>query len=278
MKNGKMLERQFRVLERPWIISSPKFSLDHLLVQGMKLNVLVVDDQKEEVEQLLISLKENDRIHSVEYCQSSDDAMNILENEHIHLMFLDVKLGNGLSGMDLANIAPSETLKVFVSNYPEFGADAFGINEVLHFLRKPVNPEDLMVAIDRACHHFTVRNRLIQSKNFCFVRTDKTYRKVSYADIIMIEGYHEHTKIYLEREQIITLVGMKPLLEQIKSDRFIRTHRSYAVNVDHIVKLDNTSIWVTSNYEVPIGRTYREFVLDALLNGNVIERYGNGNS
>ncbi len=184
-------------------------------------------------------------------------------------MFIDIRL-NGLNGLDLAQVIPKSVQKVFISSYPEHAYESFK-SEPLHFLIKPLRVEDCLTAISRAVRYFERGIGMVEELDHFYIRVDKSYRKICFDDVLMIEGAHEFCKIFLKNEQILVLVNMKSMFDQLQANCFLRVHRSYIVNTKHILKFNSENIDVGA-YSVPIGRTYKEGVTTSLLNKTLIER------
>jgi DNA-binding LytR/AlgR family response regulator len=56
---------------------------------------------------------------------------------------------------------------------------------------------------------------------------------------------------------------MKGIVTRLPEDDFVRTHRSYIVNLDRIEALEDNSIVIGEKY-IPIGASYKEALLDRL--------------
>lgn len=66
----------------------------------------------------------------------------------------------------------------------------------------------------------------------------------------------------------ITLSTMKEMCDALPKDKFVRTHRSFIVNMEKIHLIKGSSITITDNnvqFTVPIGRVYKK-ALKATLN------------
>ena len=59
--------------------------------------------------------------------------------------------------------------------------------------------------------------------------------RINFDEIKYIEGMSEYIKIHLtDSRPVMTLLRMKAIEEQLPSDRFMRVHRSYIVNLSKI--------------------------------------------
>ena len=80
-------------------------------------------------------------------CQSVDEAIAVLNDEEVDLLFLDVNL-NGESGFDLLERAKGADFPslIFTTAHDEFAIQAIK-HAALDYLLKPIDAEDLVKAV-----------------------------------------------------------------------------------------------------------------------------------
>ena len=105
----------------------------------------------------------------------------------------------------------------------------------------------------------------IKAAEYFFVKADRRYFKVNFADILFIEGLKDYVILQLNDQRIITRMTLKAVFDLLPENTFIRVNKSYIVNTRHIDSFDNNDIFIKSN-EIAIGNSYRdaffeEFVL-----------------
>ncbi len=90
--------------------------------------------------------------------------------------------------------------------------------------------------------------------------------KVKYKDIIYIEGFGEYVRIRcLSGIHYITLLSLKNLNNQLDDLFFIRVHKSFIINKDHIQSFTHSEIMMVNGKHIPIGRVYRKDAVAKLL-------------
>ncbi|MBP2390357.1 LytR/AlgR family response regulator transcription factor [Aeromicrobium fastidiosum] len=115
------------------------------------LHALVVDDEQPVLDELVWLLQRDDRIASVRGTHSGTEALRLLEQGGIDVVFLDVAMP-GLSGLDIARLlgrfrdAPRI---VFVTAHEAHAVEAFEMNAV-DYLLKPIREERLRESVRRA--------------------------------------------------------------------------------------------------------------------------------
>jgi two-component system response regulator LytT len=106
-------------------------------------------------------------------------------------------------------------------------------------------------------------------------KTDNLMIKANYQliqlktdDILFIKALADYVIIKTTTGKYITLSTMKEMCDALPKDKFVRTHRSFIVNMEKIHLIKGSSITITDNnvqFTVPIGRVYKK-ALKATLN------------
>ena len=97
------------------------------------------------------------------------------------------------------------------------------------------------------------------------VRSDYRQLRLQLDDILYIEGLKDYVKIFTaSRERpVLTLMNLKALESMLPAESFMRIHRSYIVNTDHIGSYDRTAV-IVGGTAVPVGDTYRSKLIEKL--------------
>ena len=99
-----------------------------------------------------------------------------------------------------------------------------------------------------------------KKRNYFFVKSDYKIVKVDFDTILYIEGLGEYVRIYTENEKVVTLLSLAKLEKTLPKDDFIRTHRSYIINVNKIEFVQNNMITIGNN-QLPISKSQRKTFL-----------------
>ena len=99
--------------------------------------------------------------------------------------------------------------------------------------------------------------------NAFYVLKDKT--KVALKDIAYInaDGHYlefhpiNYNKVFIERTTIKEAIPQLP-------DHYVRVHRSYIVNIEHILKFNSSSILLNDNKELPVSRSYKQALFNKM--------------
>ncbi|MCO6460167.1 MAG: response regulator transcription factor [Saprospiraceae bacterium] len=229
------------------------------------INVLIVDDEPLALDILETYIEQVPDLRLVDRCESAAQALKVLNNEKIDLMFLDIQMPD-MTGIDFLKSLESPPAVVFCTAYPNFAVEGFEL-DVLDYLLKPVSMERFQKTISKARDEFGTKSEVryevkpIVNPDYIFVKADKKLMKINYDDIIYIEGLKDYVIIRTETTRIITLQTMKSLEEKLPLDKFIRIHRSFIVSIDKINAIVGNMVEVIEKNQsklLPIGKNYRD--------------------
>lgn len=100
---------------------------------------------------------------------------------------------------------------------------------------------------------------------FITVRADRKNHQIKLDDILYLESLSDYVKLHFNDETLTTRETISSFEESLP-ETFIRIHRSYIVNQNHITKFNSTSVKIDET-ELPISRTYKSDTL-AVLEGD----------
>jgi DNA-binding LytR/AlgR family response regulator len=101
-----------------------------------------------------------------------------------------------------------------------------------------------------------------------FVWKNKGLIKVNPENVTHLEASKNYTKVFLAGgTNVLVRSALATTLKQLPADMFIKTHRSHAVSVYFIDRLERDHITIGKK-SIPVGRSYYKKVIGAL---NVIE-------
>lgn len=97
---------------------------------------------------------------------------------------------------------------------------------------------------------------------FITVRADRANHQIKLDDILYLESLSDYVKIHMIDQSLVTRETISSFEESLP-ETFIRIHRSFIVNQDHVHQFNTTSVKVKDT-ELPISRTYKSDTLAVL--------------
>jgi len=235
------------------------------------VNCIIVDDEPVAREVLENHLGKIENINVISSCKNALEAFKAINNHMIDLVFLDINMPD-ISGLSFAKSMSQDLKIIFTTAYREYAVDGFDLKAV-DYLLKPISFERLLQAINKYFEENSpVGSRHppeieLEKDDYIFVRSDRKMVKVSFKEILFIESLSDYIRIYLEENITLTTRETLSNIEaRLPQNDFIRTHRSYIVSIQNIETFTNDTIGI-GKHEVPISRSYREYVLTRLGGG-----------
>lgn len=222
------------------------------------LIIAILEDEKRVANQLqkLVGSILNDRPHRIHLFEDLEDARQFIEHTPIDLLLLDLNL-NGDNGFDLLKQVSAHSFQTIITSaYRDKALEAFEYG-VLDFVPKPFQKERLEKAILRLNGEAPAPT----PAKYLVIRQSLQNLVLEIEKVIYFEGKGHHTQVELADGR--TYLHHKSLgkLLHILPENFVRIHKSYVVNVDHIEQLNafegsKYELVLHNGVKLPIGRTY----------------------
>jgi two-component system LytT family response regulator len=247
----------------------------------------MVDDEKLSRLRLRRHLAEDPSLEVVAECSTADEAMSLLKQISVDIVFLDINMP-GMDGLAfLEAVGPErEWCAVFVTAYDNFALKAFDA-EALDYLLKPYSECRLREAVRRAkCHLENFRanqpqnkssqpaeyvQRLAYYRDRLAVRAGDHLVLLRIEQVDWIEAADNYVNLHCGTETHTVRETMNTLQSSLDPRKFLRIHRSSIVNLDRIKALQP---WFRGDYRVvlstgktlTLSRGYRKNLEDRILN------------
>ncbi len=115
------------------------------------------------------------------------------------------------------------------------------------------------------------RRGIIQSPSYLMGHRDGVWRPIALEDVIYMESLQKRCWIHTKAGSFTTETTLQSLEERLPTDRFIRIHRSYIVNIafiDTIYRNERSSLIITlkstTSSSLPVAQSYVRYVRSTL--------------
>jgi len=211
--------------------------------------VLVVDDEQHARDDLAYLLESSGAIDEIETAASATEALVSLQKAPADVVFLDIRMP-GLDGIQLAKTLGQFTnppAVVFVSAHEEHAVEAFAI-DATDYLLKPVSAERLSATLQRLEGRVggkaggtdaptqSVRNE-DDDLPFVAVEVAGKTRLIDRGEIRYVESEGDYVRLHTYKDGYLVRRSLSSLAERWGSEGFIRVHRSFLVNLRHVVEI-----------------------------------------
>ncbi len=221
------------------------------------LKCIVVDDEQMNRKLIEEYISQVSFLEHVASCKNAFEAISVLENNTVDLMFLDIQMP-GMIGTDFLKALKKKPMTVFVTAYAEYALEGYEL-EVIDYLMKPLSIERFTKTVFRALE---LHQNKVEGMESFFVNVDYGLVKVKLADVTYIEGLKDYVKIYTEgsNKAIITKMSLKAMEEKLSPNKFMRVHRSFIVNLSKIEKIRGSKLFIGQT-EIPVSDTLLETLI-----------------
>ncbi len=234
----------------------------------MKIRCLLIDDEPPALEVLESHISSINGLEIVAQCKNAIEALDVLHQKPVDLIFLDIKMPKMLGTDFLKNLSHPPKV-IFVTAYRDYAVEGYELNAV-DYLVKPVSFERFVKAITKVKGMMgqetitMVTDHKSNAEPFVYMKADKNMNKVYINDIVYIESWKDFIKIYLSGgKNLLVKQSLSSMENMLSKHKFLRVHRSYIVSINKISGYKNLSIQINST-EIPIGRLYKQAVMDKL--------------
>lgn len=230
------------------------------------LRVLVVDDEPLAVERMQILLARLDGVDLAGTANDGDAALRLAAAIEPDLILLDIAMP-GLDGIDVARALGklrTPPVIIFVTAYDSFAIAAFDV-EAVDYLMKPIDPERLARALDRARTHrdADTPKRAPPGHLEEFWASDiNGLTRIRAEDVDRITAERDYMRLHVGKRSWLINQSLSRLEDELDPARFVRLHRSAIVRRDFIAGLrHDEGSWIArlcDGNEQRVGRLYAE--------------------
>ena len=228
------------------------------------IRCLAIDDEPLALELLEDNISKVPFLKLVAACDNAIEAMKLMQVEPIDLLFLDIQMP-GLTGLQFIQSMPAPPMIILITAYEKYALEGFNL-DVTDYLVKPVSLDRFIKACNKAKQLFDLKTpqkniNTSSQVGYFFVNVDYSLLKITFTDIIYIEGLKDYIKIHLKSTSrlVVTRMPVKTIEEQLPATEFLRIHKSYIVSVAFITAIRKSSVFIDT-LELPVGDSYREAV------------------
>ncbi len=187
---------------------------------------------------------------SVQTFLSSSSFLQAFDGQSFDILFLGIEESSP-TGYEVAqklhNLRNSPLI-IFIARTTEYAIKGYGL--AFRFLLKPYQEKDLIEALDAAIAE-------IQSHRLSF-KYDGTLFSIPISDIVYIESSGHFSSIHTDTAEYIVRQTLANLLLQLPSSSFFSPHKSFLVNMQHILYISSKEVQMSDQVRIPISRRKRD--------------------
>lgn len=229
-----------------------------------QIRILVVEDKPVIAESISTMLAKRGMNTTV--CDTGEDAIRLSQSHQPDMIIMDIQLAGKIDGIEAAKqIRQQATIPlIYLTDF----TDQQTVDRAKHtypanYLAKPFTEAELLRAIDISITNAQNSPGVTKSKDL-LVRTDtQEYVKIKPEDILFLEANRAYSHIVTNTKRFTLSSSMNQVEKQVQHPDFVRVHRKYIVNINHIAALNGNMLKV-GTYDIQISKEHRDNLLNRM--------------
>ena len=233
-------------------------------MEQSQLKCAVVDDSRLQRLAIVKLIDEHPSLELVAEWNNAIETKNGLLDTPVDLLFLDIEMPI-LTGFDLLDDLENKPHIIFVTGKTKYAFKAFDYDAV-DYLRKPLKKDRFNAAVEKAISMSRIgtEQAALEDEDYIFVKSNLKKRKIFLSQLKYVEALGDYVKLIMEEgDPIIVLATMKSFEAELPSDRFLRIHKSYIVNLDKVERYNSRNIEIDDE-KIPLSRHKKHTLIEAL--------------
>lgn len=239
----------------------------------MAMKVILVEDESGIRKLLRKIIEQHTGFEVVGETDNLSDAVTLFNKTKAEVVFLDIEI-KGTNGLECAKIIADlepKTKIIFATAHTEYMSNAFEVY-AFDYLIKPFHVDRVNQTLDRikALSESVKNEELDKIVKFergldkLLVKGKESMSFIDIKDIILIQRENSSTVIYTKQDSFTTSASLSDIETKLDTEQFMRSHKSYLINVSQIKKIEPYGRWT---YIV----TFKDLNKDALMTAENFE-------
>ena len=235
----------------------------------MKFNYIIVEDNLGALQNLQSALKPHSNFNEIGIAHTLNKGIALALTTKPNIIFLDVELGaeNGFDLIKEIRQFTTETPYIIMTTGVDKYAKKAVNNDVLYFLEKPIDPDELVIALNK------FEKKYLDFQKHITIKNSDGHFFMQLETIEYINSEINYCTIYRTNQPPMLVSKTLKEIEKILPNQFVRIHKSYIINSQYVEMLNtskkkiklNSQQEATGAIELPIGDSYLELVKNTLL-------------
>ncbi len=233
------------------------------------MNCIIIDDELT-ARAIISKLCSNyDNITVINEFSNAIHAIKFLNDNEVDLIFLDIHMPD-FNGFDFIKTLKNTPKIILTTSDTNFAIKAFEYECIVDYLVKPITKERFHLSIQKSKN---IHNKLIHNANTkksdssqesnLYVNIDRRLIKISISGILFVEAKGDYIHISTNNKNYIVHSTLKNIEEKLPKNLFIKVHRSYIININKIIDIENNSVLINKDV-IPVSRSHRSELMKRL--------------
>ena len=232
--------------------------------------VVIIDDEPLARSIVTEYLQQHPQLQIMQECGDGFEGLKAIQQHQPDLIFLDIQMPK-ITGFEMLELIEQPPAVIFTTAFDEFAIKAFELHAV-DYLLKPFNQERFDKAIAKWEEHRSTQadkatQDLLEAASLSpsqsqriVVKNGSKIKIIPVHDVYYLEAADDYVKIHTSEGYFLKNKTMAHFEKALDAEQFVRSHRSYIVNVQQITRIDpyekdNHVAVLRSGAKVPVSRS-----------------------
>jgi two-component system LytT family response regulator len=231
--------------------------------------IIIIDDEPLARSIVKEYLQRYPELEIAQECNDGFEGVKAIQQHQPDLIFLDIQMPK-INGFEMLELLDQPPAVVFTTAFDEFAIKAFEAHAI-DYLLKPFNKDRFDKAIQKWKEQTagaaqknttelleTASQSPAQSQRIV-VKTGSKIKIIPVQDVYFLEAADDYVKVHTHEGNFLKNKTMNHFEKTLDAQQFVRSHRSYIVNVQQITRIDpyekdNHIAILKSGAKVPVSR------------------------
>ena len=231
--------------------------------------VIIIDDEPLARSIVKEYLQKHTQLELAEECNDGFEGLKAIQQHQPDLIFLDIQMPK-INGFEMLELIDQPPAVIFTTAFDEYAIKAFETHAI-DYLLKPFNQE----RFDKAIQKWMEQKNISVEKNTqelletasespaqsqrIVVKNGSKIKIIPVQEIFYLEAADDYVKIHTKEGYFLKNKTMNHFEKVLDSQHFVRSHRSYIVNIQQITRIDpyekdNHVAILKTGTKVPVSR------------------------
>lgn len=224
----------------------------------------IVDDNKLDIENVRDKVKEWGECKGIdttflEFDSAEAFLFSYEDVKNYDVLLLDIEMKD-MDGVEMAKRirkVDSDVVIIFITGYSDYILDGYDVG-ALNYLMKPLDKEKFFRVLD------TALTKLESNSKSIILSTNEEISKVQLNSISYIDVDRNYIMVHADKNyRVKRTLGS---IEEELDERFLRIGRSALINIEKVIRVTRTDVFLNTNETVPLPRGAYEKVNRAIIN------------
>lgn len=212
------------------------------------MKVIIIDDEPLARSLVKEYLQQYSQIEIVEECNDGFEGIKAILQHQPDLIFLDIQMPK-INGFEMLELVEQPPAVIFTTAFDEYALKAFEAHAV-DYLLKPFSKERFDKALEKFLEQSSAQQQkantqlLMESATLparserIVVKNTNGIRIIPVHDVHYLEAADDYVKIHTRDGSFLKNKTMSFFENSLPAAQFVRTHRSYILNIQEITRID----------------------------------------